>query len=396
MSATVNKLSFTILLLCCGYFIDFYDLTIMGVSYHELIQQQFLINDPLKIQQVYLLITNFQTLGIFAGALIFGTLGDKIGRVKTISLSILCYSIATLLSVVTHSLALFIFLRVIAYAGLACEFATSSTLIIELYHTKLANLANALLYSFGILGGLLATSIGFFSWRVMFICGGVGGLILFAFRQQLEESKVFKNTPQQSPRGEPRAQISKIFRLLLLNIPYYMLVSLMFILPNFMQLPYDIAKSTKILLCGFFIGNIISCLLGVLINNRLRSYKPVLYMSFIGYLLTLTLFSWVKSNYFFSYSLSLGLIGGAYPVAWIQIVAKSYPMRLRATATNTLFALGRMSGIVINLMLGYWLNTPSNFIQNTLTLVILIFSLALFALYKTPNNYAAEVTSTSA
>ena len=394
-----HKLSFTIFILCCGYFIDFYDLTIMGVSYNELIQQQFAISDVIKIQQTYLLIANFQTLGIFAGALFFGILGDKIGRVKTISISILLYSIATLLSAYTTSLPWFILLRIIAYAGLACEFATSSTLISELYHPKMANVANGLLYSFGILGGILATSIGFFSWRGMFICGGMAGLILFFFRRKLEESLVFSQNQAQNSGaiGNLRqlfanpAAAKKLIRLLLLNIPYYMLVSLMFIIPNFMYLDQDLAHATKILLFGFFSGNIISCLVGIPINNRLRNYKPLLYVSFCGYLLSLTLYPFVAPNYFFAYSLVLGLIGGAYPVAWIQIVTKSYGTNLRSTASNILFALGRMSGILVNLMLAYWLTSPASFIQNSITMVIVVFSLALIALYQTRNNYSQAV-----
>ena len=53
----------TLLLLCLGYFIDFYDLTIMGVSYNELIQEQFNITAVAQIQQTYLMISNFQTIG---------------------------------------------------------------------------------------------------------------------------------------------------------------------------------------------------------------------------------------------------------------------------------------------------------------------------------------------
>ncbi|MDE5007072.1 MFS transporter, partial [Francisella tularensis subsp. holarctica] len=67
--------------LCLGYFIDFYDLTVFSVSYLDLLKQQFGIFDSTKIQQTYSLINNIQMVGILGGALFFGILADKFGRI---------------------------------------------------------------------------------------------------------------------------------------------------------------------------------------------------------------------------------------------------------------------------------------------------------------------------
>ena len=56
-----NKYIVTIILLCIGYFIDFYDLTTFSSSYSRIIQDSFHIYDTLQIQQLFLKITSIYT-----------------------------------------------------------------------------------------------------------------------------------------------------------------------------------------------------------------------------------------------------------------------------------------------------------------------------------------------
>ncbi|MFN7094911.1 MAG: MFS transporter, partial [Burkholderiales bacterium] len=127
-----KKYSLTLILLCIGYFIDFYDLTIFSAGYTNIIRDLFSVTDTEQIQLLYLKITNFYTAGIIIGSIIFGILGDKFGRITVVRYSILLYSLSIIASTFTHSLSLFIFLRFLAGAGLAAEFGTSSVLISEL------------------------------------------------------------------------------------------------------------------------------------------------------------------------------------------------------------------------------------------------------------------------
>ena len=136
MGITNKQKLYTLILLCLGYFIDFYDLTIMSVSYTDIIKDQFGIIDITSIQQTYLIISSFQTIGIFIGAITFGIIGDKFGRAYAIKYSILLYSITTIAAIFTHNLPLFIALRTLTYVGLATEFSTSAVLIVEMFSSK--------------------------------------------------------------------------------------------------------------------------------------------------------------------------------------------------------------------------------------------------------------------
>lgn len=387
MSNKIKPSSITLLLLCLGYFIDFYDLTIMGVSYPELIREQFGIINTVQIQQTYLLISSFQTVGMFIGAILFGILGDKLGRASTIRYSILLYSLSTLAAVYTHSLPLFIALRVLSYIGLATEFSTSTILILESLPAKYAPWGTAILYSFGVLGGMTATSIGFISWKIMFLFGAVGGLLLFMGRTHIKESESYLKTQlvNKEKLGSWRelllnkSNLAKLIYFTLILVPYFAMISLMFIFPNYIIKTYSLSYATKILLIGFFIGNIISSLLSGFFTQYQRLFIAI---SMLLFLLLMTTFYLIPERALLAYSLGLGLVGGGYPIIWAQIVTRAFPIYIRSLASNFLYALGRGSGLIFNSIVAIWLVKPANLPLYSSILVATLFVLAIFAIVR--------------
>ncbi len=383
-----NTKIFTLILLCIGYFIDFYDLTIMGVSYNELIQQQFQIHSTTQIQQTYLMISNFQTAGIFIGAVFFGILGDKIGRATAIKYSILLYSITTIAAVFTHSLPIFIILRMLSYIGLATEFATSTVLIIELFPIKSAAWSTALLYCFGVLGGICATLIGFISWQIMFLAGGVAGLSLFLARSKIGESTEFlsKKLKHQEQLGSLKILLTtpqhliRLLRYFCMNSPYYAMITMMFIFPNYIIHDYSLAHATKLLLLGFFTGNIISSLLSALYKQYFVNDKPFMICILIIFVSLMLSYSLISESSLFIFSIGLGLIGGGYPILLSQRAAREFPIYIRSIASNTLFGLGRASSIMFNLLIINWLNTPNTFVHHSAIISSIIFVIALLSI----------------
>lgn len=377
----------TLLILCLGYFIDFYDLTIMGVSYNELIREQFHITDQIQVQQTYLLISNFQTLGIFIGAILFGIIGDKVGRAKAIRYSILIYSISTIAAVYTTSLPLFIALRTIAYIGLATEFSTSTVLILELFPIRSSAWGMAILYSFGVLGGITATSIGMISWQAMFIGGGIGGIILYIARSHIHESSSYINAKLHNKQKLGsiklllcnRENVSKIVLYFFMIIPYFVLITSMFIYPNYIIKTLNIGDATKTLLLGFFIGNILSSLL----SGFFFQHKKIFMLFGLGLFLVLTnIYPHISEKSLMLYSLGLGMIGGGYPIVWAQLVANSFPIHIRSTASNLLFAMGRGSSILFNSLIASWIAVPALFVRNEMIVVFAVSILAFIAIWK--------------
>lgn len=382
---SIPKPYLTLTLLCLGYFLDFYDLTIMSVNYTQLIQEQFYIMDVLETQKIYLLISNFQTAGIFVGAIFFGMLGDKIGRARTIRYSILLYSLATIAAVYTHSLYFFIFLRFIAYVGLACEFSTSTVLIIELFPVKPAAWGTALLYSFGVLGGISAIAIGSFSWKLMFLLGGFTGLALYMGRSKIRESEAYlyaKKDELNEKFGNFKLLLAhkiygkKLIQYFLMIIPYFALITMMFVFPNYIIKEKTLPEATQILLFGFFIGNIISCFLSALSVQYINNERPYIFFLLVIFLILMPIFSIIPESHLFLYSIGLGLIGGGLPILLTQRLGRDLPVYIRSLACNTLIALGRLTGIGFNLLITYWLKNPTLLVQRAIVTIIFIFIVA--------------------
>ncbi len=181
-----------LVILCLGYFIDFYDLTVFSVSYVDLLKQQFEIFDSTKIQQIYYLINNIQMIGILVGAILFlfGILADKFGRITVIKYSILLYSVMTILCIFVDNIYIFMLLRFLGYLALASEFAVSSVLIVEFFPPKIASWGMSLLYILGVLGGVVATLLGVFSYKVMFILVDLLALVYMLLEEFLRNRHI--------------------------------------------------------------------------------------------------------------------------------------------------------------------------------------------------------------
>jgi putative MFS transporter len=392
-----KRLGFTIVLLCFGYFIDFYDLTIFSACYTNVIKDLFQIYDPIKIQKLYLTITNYYTIGIIAGAVTFGVLGDKYGRSYVIRYSILIYSVAIILSIFTKSIPVFTLLRFIAGFGLATEFATSSVLIGELLSTKNATIATKWLYLSGVLGGITAVYIGSkFSWQIMFLFGGIIGIILYLLRKQILESKLFlllnsKSQGNISLLVNSPKQVAKLIKLFILIVPFNFIISAMFILPSFMPVSFSLDHAVQLLLIGFFLGNIVSTFFCSFIVNYFKDYRSYIWLTLFTFLVIVPTFTLVSDQLFFAYSFIIGLIGGGLPTIWIQMINKEYATAIRSTASNTLYAMGRASAVGFNLLLLNWIEHRQTFSTNIITCVIIISILVAIVLLKLKNTYGQEL-----
>jgi MFS family permease len=155
-----------------------------------------------------------------------------------------------------------------------------------------------------------------------------------------------------------------------------------------MPIKDDLLVLNQKLLAGFFIGNLLSTLLSSYFVRLFKSYKVFLIINTILFILFIPIFKYVTENYFILYSILIGLLSGGAPTVWIQIVVKSYGTNQRNTAANVLFAMSRVSSIIINMFILYLLRTPENFAINIFYLTILVGILVIISLIFTENNYS--------
>lgn len=380
-----------LLILCLGYFIDFYDLTVFSVSYVDIFKQQFNMHDSTKIQQMYYLINNIQMAGILVGAIAFGMLADKFGRITVIKYSILLYSFSTICCIFVTNLHVFMLLRFLAYLALASEFAVSSVLIVEFFPPKMVAWGMSLLYILGVFGGIVVTLFGVFSYQVMFVFGGFAGLAIYLFRRVLEESPYFVEL-YESDRFKNTGSIVFLFKNyskplilnFLITLPYFFVITVMFALVKFIASDIDFASLVKIFLFGFFAGNIISCIISGFYNQYFKSPNLFFVVNIIIFLVSIFSYKYVSSDVIFLYGIVIGLIGGGYNIMWAQYAATEFPTEVRSLACNMIFALGRTSSIFFGVIFASWLTSEQIFRQNVniLAVVVAIMVLLIIVFYK--------------
>ena len=98
--------------------------------------------------------------GWATGGLIFGVVGDRIGRAKTMMITILIYSLCTGLSALSQGFWDFAFYRFITGLGVGGEFAVGVALVAEVMPERARPYALGLLQALSAVGNFAAALIG--------------------------------------------------------------------------------------------------------------------------------------------------------------------------------------------------------------------------------------------
>src|SRR5215469_7891999 len=83
-----------------GYFVDVYDLMIFSIVRIKSLRDIGIADADVQAQGVYVI--NLQMFGLLLGGILWGILGDKLGRIKVLFGSIILYSIANFANGFVH------------------------------------------------------------------------------------------------------------------------------------------------------------------------------------------------------------------------------------------------------------------------------------------------------
>ena len=158
-------------------------------------------------------ITALFLLGAAAGGLIFGWLGDRIGRVRAMSLSILTYSLFAGFSYFAQQPWQLGALRALGALGMGGEWALGVALVMESWPAEKRPLMAALIGAAANLGYALVAVIAMVvhitpdSWRWMMLVGAAPALLTFLIRLFVPESEKW----QQAMAAGPSQPVREIF-----------------------------------------------------------------------------------------------------------------------------------------------------------------------------------------
>lgn len=308
------------------------------------------------------IITAAFLLGAAGGGLLFGWLGDKIGRVKAMTLSIIFYSVFTGLCYFAQSPAQLGFFRFIAALGMGGEWSLGVALVMEIWPTKLRPLMAGFIGVASNVGFVIVGLMGIMwpatpeSWRWYFIVGAVPALLTFLIRIFVPESEKWK----EAVKGKNIKPLKEIFVSPLLkptllatvfaSIPLLVIWGIVQWIPMWTDqmagpgLPEAKGQSHFVVAFGGIVGSMLAPLLGHMFGRRF-TYFLLCLLSFISAYVLFMVFN----QYSTSFMVAVFFVGvfTASFFGWLPLyLPELFPTRVRATAQGVAFNAGRILAAV--------------------------------------------------
>lgn len=395
-------LTLPVVVAALGYFVDVYDLWIFSAN-----RITSLTDIGVPSEEIFdtgVLLLNMQMAGMLLGGLFFGILGDKFGRTKMMFVSIIVYSMATLLNGLVDSVMAYATFRFISGFGLAGELGLAVTLISESLPKEKRGYGTGIVVGFGVFGALTAALFAhFIPWRASYIIGGIAGLALLIFRIKVHESHMFEGIKHHATRGRvalilgSRARMLKFMYCSFMVLPIWYAGSVLATFaPELMMSQYGLVVSAAGILVWFNLFLALSDFASAWISQWFRSRRKVL-IAFIAMGATMTgvlLLSPVQ--------LSMPVVillyvliscGCGCWVLGITTAAESFGTNLRATITTMVPNISRAATIPITLSVVH-LKDFMSLGHATAIVGGVVYGLALFGAFMITETYGKELDYT--
>ncbi len=168
--------------------------------------------------------TSIFLMGWGIGGLIFGVMGDRIGRAKTMMITILMYSAFTGLSAISTSVWDFALYRFLTGMGVGGEFAVGVALVAEVMPDRARPYCLSLLQALSAVGNISAAVIGMSmgplvkagifesTWRPMFVIGALPALLAMVIRLRLKEPERWQQASHEGDTARKLGSYRELFR----------------------------------------------------------------------------------------------------------------------------------------------------------------------------------------
>lgn len=303
-------------------------------------------------------ITALFLFGAAAGGLVFGWLGDRIGRVRAMTLSILAYSLFTGLAYFAQQPWHLGALRFIAALGMGGEWSLGVALVMEVWPREKRPLMAGIIGAAANCGYALiaAIGIGFHitqnSWRWVMLVGAAPALLTLLITFFVPESQRWKEAVKDGP-SQPLREIfsAPLFKTTLLAIAFAS-VALIVTWGIVQWIPLWADQMTHgqrpkvkaYIQLVSSIGAILGCLIAPLVGGRFGR-RPVYFGLCLGSLLACSFLFRAFSEYSVAFLFTVGLVGffSAAFYGWLpQYLPELFPTRVRATGQGLAFNFGRI------------------------------------------------------
>ncbi len=342
--------------------------------------------------------------GAAGGGVIFGWLGDKIGRVRAMAASILVYSVFTGLIYFASEPWHLCASRFVAALGMGGEWSLGIALVMEVWPEKHRPLMAGVIGAAANVGfALIAVFAIFFkvtidSWRWVALIGAAPALLTFVVRLFVPESEKWHAAVKSSPtKIRPLTEIfgPKLWKHTLIATALSS-VALIGTWGSVQWLPLwadkmagvadPSAKGWTGMASG--IGAIMGCLLGAYVG-RWVSRRVAYFLMCLGSLITCAVLFRGIDTYGPSF-LALTFLVGAFTAAfygWLPLyLPELFPTRVRATGQGLSYNAGRILAAVGALQMGALMQSFDGSYAKAGAIITLIYVVGLALIWLAPET----------
>jgi len=392
--------SITVLVGALGFFVDVYDLLLFGIIRKPSLSALGLPPDQVFAQGENIL--SIQMIGLLAGGIVWGIMGDKKGRLSVLFGSILLYSVANIANGFVQDVHQYTWMRFIAGVGLAGELGASITLVSEILPKEKRGIGASIIAGLGIMGAVTAFFVKEnFNWRTCYFIGGGMGLLLLVLRVSIFESKMFDQVKKmQVQRGNflmlfnNKERFLRYLRCVLIGLPAWYVIGVLVTFSDkfgdeFGIRNIDPGKSIMFQYMAIAFGDLSVGLL----SNYLKSRKKALYIFYgITIFFTILFFLQHGGTALHMYLICAGLgFGTGFSVVYITMSAEQFGTNLRATTAISVPNMVR-GALPLIILLFKWLRTLTNdYVTGGWITGILLMGIALIAAFQTKETFGKDL-----
>ena len=341
-------------------------------------------------------------VGAAGGGLLFGWLGDRLGRVRAMILSVLAYSLFTGASYFARTAWQLGLFRFLAALGMGGEWSLGVALVMECWpeHRRplLAGAIGAASnLGFGLLGALgAAFAVTRHSWRWVMLAGAAPALLTLFIAWFVPESKRWRASVKPSRVGPLREVLAPpLSRTTWLAILFASIAlvgtwgSVQWLPAWADQLTLSQVRNAKGLTQMLIaLGAILGCFIGPWVGGRMGRRPAYFILCLASLIFCACLFRGVHA-YGPTFLLLCFLVGGGTAAfyGWLPLyLPELFPTRVRATGQGLCYNLGRILAAVGAIQMGRLLRAYEGSYARAGATITLVYALGLVFIWLAPET----------
>lgn len=343
------------------------------------------------------------------GGWLGGILADRFGRVRALQITILCFSVGTLLCGLAQSYEQLLIARAIFGFGFGGEWAIGSVLVSEFASDKRRGTVGGVVQTAFTVGWMLASLLypiyyallpEHLAWRGLMMTGALPALFIFFIRRYVSEPPIYAAQKQSEQKrssfleifARERVRVTATLALLGVGI-HGGTFAFSIWLPTYLKTvrhfsPTEISSYMMVFLASTLLGYILGAVLADTIGRRLSIILCVVAECAMVAIYTTAP---VGNSLLLFLGIPLGICFASVYGGVSAILAEAFPTRLRGSGVGFCWNFGRGAGALFGLFVGMY-SAQLGLGVSIATFVAAAFSLALIAALLLPETKGTQLT----